>query len=217
MRFLKSPPSGAPEAFAARVGYAIAAAFVAVALTLGATSSASRAQDASPEQVISATADEVLAVLTDDDLDSAAKRDRIEAVLVARADFDTIAKLVLARNWSKFSDSQKERFVPALKRYLSVTYGRNIDSFDNETVAVTGSRDEARGDKTVHSNIGRNSAEDIRVDYRLRRKDGQWRIIDIIAEGISMVSNLRSQFREILSRGGPDELLDVLAKKNAET
>ena len=54
------------------------------------------------------------------------------------------------------------------------------------------------------------------VDYRLRAVEGGWRLIDVIGEGISLVSNLRSQFGEILTQGGPEKLLKTLREKNAK-
>jgi phospholipid transport system substrate-binding protein len=53
------------------------------------------------------------------------------------------------------------------------------------------------------------------VDYRLRGRTGRWLVIDVVVEGISLVSNYRDQFREVLSNGGPDHLLVQLREKNA--
>ena len=54
------------------------------------------------------------------------------------------------------------------------------------------------------------------VNYRLREKDGQWRIIDVKIEGISLVLNYRDQFKAVLKRGGPEGLLEALRKKNVD-
>ncbi len=53
------------------------------------------------------------------------------------------------------------------------------------------------------------------VDYRLRNRAGGWRVIDVVIEGISMVSNYRDQFKSIVSSGGPELLLEKLRQKNA--
>ncbi len=53
------------------------------------------------------------------------------------------------------------------------------------------------------------------VDYRLRKHDSEWRVIDVVIEGISMVSNYRDQFKSIVSSGGPELLLEKLKEKNA--
>jgi phospholipid transport system substrate-binding protein len=102
------------------------------------------------------------------------------------------------------------------KRHLSITYGDNVDRYRNETVKVTGDRKETRGDWTVMTKVvGGSGGSDFLVNYRLRQKDGRWWIIDIIIEGVSMVSNFRSQFQEIMANGGPERLLRLLKEKNA--
>jgi phospholipid transport system substrate-binding protein len=168
----------------------------------------------SPSEVIDKTANSVIAVLRDSVLSSAQKRERIELIVYERVDFATLSRLVLARNWQRLSAEQREEFQREFKRHLSVTYGDNVDRYRNETVQIIGEREEARGDRTVLTQVS-NSAETYSLNYRLRRRDGSWRIIDIIIEGVSMVSNFRSQFQEIIANGGPEKLLRVLREKNA--
>lgn len=188
-------------------------ATAAVAVTAAVLLAPLPATAGAPEEAVRATAEEVLEILRSDALDAAAKRAKIEDTLYRRADFDTISKLVVARNWVRFSDTQKHEFKQLFRRYLSATYGRNVDDYSNEGIEIVGGRDEPRGDYTVMSKIVRSGAEDILVDYRLRERDGRWLIIDFKAEGISMISNLRSQFQEIISKKGPDGLLDALREK----
>ena len=168
-----------------------------------------------PEQFVERTSNEVLVILRDGALAHDAKITRLEAMLDQRSDFDTISKLVLAAHYRQFDDVQKKEFVALLHRYLTTTYGNQIDNYANETVAVTGGRPEARGDYTVQTRIKRSTGADLAVDYRLRKVGDNWRLIDVIGEGISLVSNLRSQFGEILGAGGPERLLKVLREKNA--
>ena len=67
----------------------------------------------------------------------------------------------------------------------------------------------------MKTKIVRGGGNDILVDYRLRQRDGTWKIIDVVIEGVSLVSNFRSQFQDILGSGAPDKLLQVLRDKNA--
>ena len=168
-----------------------------------------------PEQFVARTSDEVLAILRDGALSHDSKIAKLESMLDQRSDFETISKLVLAAHYKQFSEPQKKEFVVLLHRYLTTTYGKQIDNYANETVSVTGGRPEARGDYTVQTKIRRTTGADLSVEYRLRKVGEDWRLIDVIGEGISLVSNLRSQFGEILSSGGPDKLLKVLRDKNA--
>jgi phospholipid transport system substrate-binding protein len=52
------------------------------------------------------------------------------------------------------------------------------------------------------------------MNYRMRGKTGEWLVIDVIIEGVSLVSNFRSQFKPIVARGGAEELLRRLKDKN---
>ncbi|GBD25425.1 putative phospholipid-binding protein MlaC [bacterium HR30] len=184
----------------------------ALSLFSGATVKATE----NPREVIERTADAVLAVLRDTSLTSDEKRRRIEDIASNRFDFDTVAKLVLARNWKRLSPEQQARFVQEFRKHLSLTYGRNVDQYSDERAEVTGERQEADGDWTVKTRIVRpQGGEPVLVDYRLRKFGDQWKVIDVIIEGTSLVANFRSQFQEIVSRDGPEKLLQLLEEKNS--
>jgi phospholipid transport system substrate-binding protein len=169
-----------------------------------------------PKQVVETTTSQVLAVLRDDSLAREQKQTKIEEIVYTQVDFATLSRLVLARNWKRLSQDQQAEFMQEFKRHLSITYGDNVDKYRNESVIITGDRKEARGDWTVLTKVlGGSGGSDFLVNYRLREKDGRWWIIDIIVEGVSMVSNFRSQFQEIMANGGPERLLRLLKEKNA--
>jgi phospholipid transport system substrate-binding protein len=170
------------------------------------------AQDA--RSFIQETADQVIVVLKKQDVPSPEKVRELEQIAYARFDFDTMSKLVLARNWSKLTPEQQREFVQEFRQHLSVTYGRNIESYRNETIEILGDREEARGDWTVKTKILR-GGDDIMVDYRLRKIDGQWKIIDVVIERVSLVANFRSQLQDVVTNQGADAMLRLLREKNA--
>ncbi len=168
-----------------------------------------------PRAVVDRITKAALGVLGDKQLSADDKRHRIEAIVYADTDFETMSRLVLARNWNGFTDAQKADFVKQFKEHLSMTYGRSIENYRNERVQIVGDHEEARGDWTVQTKIVRGGgSDDIMVDYRLRNENGRWWLIDIIIERVSLVANFRSQFQDILSSGGPEKLLDLLRDKN---
>jgi len=175
-----------------------------------------RGSDDPASVVVEQTTSRVIAVLVDKSLSTEDKRKRVEDVVLQSVDFETLSKLVLARNWSRFTEPQRGEFMDLFKNHLSMTYGRNVESYKNEKVQVAGSRPESGGDVTVKSKIVRDGggANDILVDYRLRQRDGQWKIIDVVIEGVSLVSNFRSQFQDVVASGGPERLLALLREKN---
>jgi phospholipid transport system substrate-binding protein len=160
--------------------------------------------------------DQVLAVLGDPKLSHDAQRDRITEIAYERFDFPTMSKLVLARYWKRFDAAQREEFQKEFKSFLARRYGDRIDRYEQESVEITGERAEKRGDVTVATLIKSPKASaPIVVDYRMRKREGTWRVIDVKIEGISLVSNYRDQFHEVLSRGGPEKLLAQLRERNA--
>jgi len=174
-----------------------------------------RAAD-SPVQVVQETSDAVVAVLATKDLSANEKRRKIEDIVYAHFDFETLSRLVLARNWKQLSPGQQTEFVDEFKKHLSVTYGKNVETYNNERAVVTGDRQEAGSDWTVKTKIVRPNAADILVDYRLRKEDGDWRVIDVIIEGVSLVANFRAQFQDIVTKDGPAKLIKLLHEKNAK-
>ena len=160
------------------------------------------------------TTDAVIAILAKHDLPTDEKRRQIEQIVYQRFDFRTLSRLVVARNWKTMPPEQQEAFVDEFKRHLSMTYSRNIETYHDERVVITGERKEVRGDWTVKTRIARPSAEDFSVDYRLRKSNGAWQVIDVVIEGVSLVANYRSQFQSIISRDGPAKMIEVLHEKN---
>jgi phospholipid transport system substrate-binding protein len=189
---------------------------VAIALLLPLEALAAPASDAdrdAAKAAVDATVDSVMTVLNNDAMPIEQKRDAIEAIAYERFDFTTISKLVLARNWRRMTPTQREQFEQEFKRHLSVTYGDSLDRYGDETVEITDSRAERNGDVTVRSRILGNE-EPLSVDYRLRSQNGSWYVIDVIVEGVSLLSNFRSQTQEIISAEGPEGLIQKLREKN---
>jgi phospholipid transport system substrate-binding protein len=183
---------------------------------LAAPASAAETPGSEAARRISKTVDEVLVVLNDPKLDSATRRQRIEAIAYDLFDFDTVSRLVVAQYWKRFSPAQRTELVKRFKAFLARTYGERIDRYTNETVELVGEREEQRGDMTVFTRIVGGQYEGAEVDYRMRQIQGRWRAIDVKVEGISLVLNYRDQFKSILGRKGPEGLLEALRKKTAE-
>lgn len=169
-----------------------------------------------PMAVIQKTTDAVLGVLANKSLSTVQKRRQIEQIVYAHFDFKTLSRLVLARNWRRLSAEQQEEFVEQFKKHLSLTYGKNVETYNNERATIVGDHADPGGDWTVKTKILRPNAADIDVAYRLRLESGEWKVIDVIIEGVSLVANYRSQFQDIVSSQGPAKLIELLREKNAK-
>ena len=165
--------------------------------------------------------DSITSILKDEQLGYAAKRKQVDEVLRERVDQVILARLVLARNWKKLDEKQQEEFVTVFMDHLVLTYWDTLIESKISAVKITSDREEKRGDWTVKTRVDLDQGrEPVLIDYRLRREKlesgepGRWLFIDIIIEGVSLVSNFRSQLAEVFANGGAQHLIDAIKKKN---
>lgn len=161
-----------------------------------------------------ATLDQILAALRASTTREAKIRN-VEKIVSNRFDFTTMSKLVAARAWRSMTPAQRETFEREFRKHLSITYGRNVDRYTDQTMVVVEEREETRGDRTVRTEIRTEGNPSIVVNYRMRAADGRWQVIDVIVENISLVSNFRAQISQLVGARGIDGMLDTLARKNA--
>lgn len=164
--------------------------------------------------VMEKTVADVLAILGDESLPLQAKRDRIQAIAFERFDFETMSKLVLKRDWKKFTPAQQQEFVTEFREHLSARYGENLGRYENEKVEVTSHHAETNKDVSVKTVIRGGRFDGTPVDYRLRNAS-EWRVIDVVIENVSLVSSFRNQFADVLSKSGPTGVLARLKERNA--
>lgn len=186
------------------------------ALSLTATSALAETLPPAEEAqaVVQDTVDQVLDVLKEKEWTVEQRVKSIEEIVYDRFDFNTISRLVLARNYKKFSSEQKVAFEAEFKSYLSRSYGSRVDRYEQEKVDIVSARAEPRGDVSVRTVVVGGQNNGVEIQYRMRKRDGPWLVIDVVIEGVSLVSNFRSQFQEVVSEGGPELLLKRLKEKN---
>jgi phospholipid transport system substrate-binding protein len=167
-----------------------------------------------PRKVVSDTLDGVLEILNEPGLESAERRGRIQALAFEVFDFETMGKLSLARNWKKLSAEQRVEFIDEFKSHLARNYGSRLNRYQQTDVAVVGDRVEPRGDVTILTRVVGGQFDGVEMNYRMRERNDVWKVIDVVIEGVSLIGNFRSQFSEVMSRGGAEELLRQLRSKN---
>jgi phospholipid transport system substrate-binding protein len=162
------------------------------------------------------TVNQVLAILNDKSLDQPARLKKLENVALDRFDFPRMTLLVLGKNRSQLSAEQQVQFQEEFKRHLSLTYGRQIEKYtSDEKIEIGEARAEPNKDVTVRTRVVGGAAGDgLRIDYRLRADGGDWKIIDVIPEGVSLIQNFRSQVQEIVTQKGVGQLIQTLHEKN---
>ncbi len=160
--------------------------------------------------------DEVLKVLKNPALKGEtgkkAKQDQIRRISQKMFDFAELSKRTLGVNWNKFTTPQRQEFLDLYRGLLEDAYIDKITSYSDEKINYTKELQLSENSAEVQSTVVTKSGE-IPVYYRMHNKDGQWRVYDVVIEGVSLVNNYRTQFREILANNPPAYLLDTMRKK----
>jgi phospholipid transport system substrate-binding protein len=187
-----------------------------LALVLG-SAAAIQADPGGARAVVQGAADETLLILRDDALTTGQKQRRIERVANENFDFERMAKLALARSYKKLDAAQRVEFQQEFRRHLSLTYGRSIDAYSDEGIKIGDTREHKNGDVTVLGKVIGGKHNGATVDWRMRQRDDDWKAIDVIVEGVSMIANFRSQVQDIVKVKGPAALIVQLREKNDAT
>jgi phospholipid transport system substrate-binding protein len=171
-----------------------------------------------PTDTLKETVDRIVQILADPGLQDKPEQRRTEVRKIAEGIFDypDTARRALGPHWNARSPQEQEEFVKLFADLLDRGYISKIELYQGERVRYVG--ETADGDEaTVKTVIATKKSSEIPVDYRLHRKDGRWLIYDVIIEGVSLVSNYRTQFNKIVQTESYDALVQRLrAKDTAE-
>ena len=131
-------------------------------------------------------------------------------------DFGEIARRSLGRYWQPLSETQRAEFVELFGDLLERSYISKIELYGGEKIIYSGERMD--GDLAIVSTkiITKNGTE-VPIDYRLFRRGDNWKVYDVNIEGISLVSNYRTQFNKIIQSSGYNTLVDRMKAKQTES
>jgi phospholipid transport system substrate-binding protein len=171
--------------------------------------------DMSPTDSIRGSVDSILALLKNKEMDQATRRKEMRKVINGRFDFRAMSQRTLATNWKKASSEQKQEFVQLFAQLIENTYIGRIEAYTNEKVDYPGEK--VKGKKAVVETLILTASADIPINYKVyRKKNGEWWVYDVIIEGISLISNYRSSYQEIVSKEGFDGLIAKMKDKIKE-
>jgi phospholipid transport system substrate-binding protein len=169
-----------------------------------------------PLDTVKGHSDKVLEVLRDPALKAEAakktKKEKLRAISEKMFDFTELSRRTLAINWKKLSPDQQKEFISLYTTLLSNTYADKIFEYNDEKIIFTKEVPLTAKTVEVQSTVMQKTVE-VPIYYRVILKDGVWRVYDVVVEGVSLISNYRSQFKDILSNNPPESLLETLRKK----
>ena len=184
--------------------------------------SAASVVDEAPMVLIKTTSDDVLAAIKDNSekikTDPKLVSGLVEKMVLPHIDFQTMSKLVLAVNWRKASAAQQAAFTQEFRELLVRTYSKSLGEYDGQKVTYFPMRAETDPKEAlVRTEIQAKSGMPIPVAYRLRKNEqGAWKIIDVVIDEVSLVTNYRNTFAQDVQRVGIDGLIKQLRQSNAD-
>jgi phospholipid transport system substrate-binding protein len=168
-----------------------------------------------PTDSVKETISQVIKILEDPDLKKPAKaeerRSTLEKVIAARFNYDEMAKRALGAEWGKLSDKDRQEFVDLFRRLLSASYAEKIEGYTGEEVHYLSERKEDKYAE-VRTKLISGKAE-IPLDYRMVSNSDDWRVYDVVVDGVSLVNNYRGQFTKILRTSSYADLVEKLRQK----
>jgi len=141
-----------------------------------------------------------------------AKKEKVRSISEEIFDFTELSKRSLGQNWKRFNPEQQEEFIKLFKSILETTYADKIVSYTDEKITFKEEITLSEKAVEVPTTIVTKTSQ-IPINYRLMEDKGRWMVYDVVIEGVSLVNNYRTQFREILANKTPEALLDMLRKK----
>ena len=176
-----------------------------------------QAADPAPDELLRQTTDDLMTTIRQDkDLqagDRAKAYALIESKIIPHFDFTRMTRLALGKNWNKASAEQQGAVVEAFRNLLVRTYSGALTRFRNLTIAYkpwTGASSDTT--TTVQSTVV-DQGRTVPIDYQMAHEEGTWKVFDIKVDGISLVTNYRSDFNDRVQAGGIDGLIKDLQDK----
>jgi phospholipid transport system substrate-binding protein len=149
---------------------------------------------------------------------SAASDANLVKAFDALLDYDQLAKRSLDAEWGKRSPEEQKEFQNLLRTLVQRAYTKGIRDTLDYDVSFKGEADAAGGKlvKTVAAHKTDKRKEAVQIDYVVQANGADWRVVDIVTEGSSLVSNYRNQFRRVIEQKGFSGLLAKMRTKSAQ-
>ena len=166
---------------------------------------------------LSALQDRAISELTDATVPEAERGKRFRAIFREDFDLDAIGKFVVGRYWRSASPQEREDFLAVFEDVMVQRFLPLLTQYSGQKFEIGGSKEDSRSEDMVivSTRIAREEGEPYHVNWRIRNREGRFKVLDIIAEGVSMAITLRSEYNAVLktSDGNVKALTDALRQK----
>src|SRR5215831_9128614 len=173
-----------------------------------------RSEAGEPLDKIRVTVDEVMDIIANKSMDPQQRRTQIRQAVLKRFGFDEMAQRSLGQHWRTLTPQQQKEFVELFTDLLERSYINRIENYRGGRQGVRYTKEDISGDNaTVVTEIKSERGESATAEYRLLHKDNDWKVYDIIIEGVSLVNNYRTQFNNIIMKDSYAGLMKQMRQK----
>ena len=170
-----------------------------------------------PTDQLKQRVDEVIKVIDDPALTNktAERHAAVRKIAEDIFDYPDTAQRALGPHWNARTPQERQEFVQLFADLLDRAYVGKIDLYQGEKVRYAG--ETVDGDEaTVKTRIVTKRGTEVPVDYRMHAKNGRWLVYDAIIEGVSLISNYRTQFNKVVQTESYQSLVQKLRAKETE-
>ena len=140
--------------------------------------------------------------------------DQILSQLDEGFDLPFMARISIGRAWKSLSPEQAREFVDLSRRYSAANYASNFDGYSDQYFETLGEEPAARGTILVKTEFVQPTDDNVKFDYRLRKTNGRWRVIDVTLDGkVSEMTLRRADYTSVIDRDGYPALVQAIQKK----
>ncbi len=128
-------------------------------------------------------------------------------------DLSKIARIIVGKEWEKLSGEQQKKLEDVIIKLSIASYAHNFKDYSGESFSFDSEEETTRGGVVIHSHLNIPEDKPVKFDYMLKENGTSWRIINIIANGVSDLALKRSEYTSILQRDGFDALISKIDEK----
>lgn len=194
--------------------FLVCAALLAVS-SWAARPAAAQSADPGATAFIQSLGNEAVATFSNKSLSREQAVQRFRTLLYQGFDVPYIGRWVLGRYWNAATPQQHDEYQKLFERLIVNTYADRFVEYSGETFRISGSRVEGEADTMVTTQIVRLNGPPVNVDWRVRKRDAGYKIIDVVVEGVSMGVTQRQEFASVISQNGGrvEGLIQALRQK----
>lgn len=168
-----------------------------------------------PTETVRQAIEKTLDMLKNPAYQGEVRRQKVKAIVDPHFDYQEMAKRSLGPAWGKLSAAQRQEFVGLFSQLLEASYADKIEKYA-QRVKIDYTGEIPSGDTVEVRTVVVKANDRIPLNYRLMNEGGTWKVYDVIIEGVSLVSNYRSQFSRIIHESSYAELVKRLKTKVSE-